>query len=105
MDKSFEWLGTPVLEPKPMDAPFGWAPLELLAVEGLWRYGFSGEADRVSQQFLSPVLDRYLGNGVIVEKYDVVRRITGARRRITFRLPHQRGRVWMDQRGVHDVAG
>lgn len=56
------------------DAPFGWAPLELLAVEGLRRYGFTADADRISEKFLSLVLDQYRRSGVIVEKYDVVRR-------------------------------
>ncbi|HLK47643.1 MAG TPA: trehalase family glycosidase [Bryobacteraceae bacterium] len=56
------------------DAPFGWAPLELLAVEGLRRYGYNREADRISIEFLSLVLEQYRKTGAIVEKYDVVRR-------------------------------
>lgn len=56
------------------DAPFGWAPLEMIAVEGLRRYGYRTEADRISKAFLSVVLEQYRQNGVIVEKYDVVRR-------------------------------
>ena len=56
------------------DAPFGWAPLELLAVEGLRRYGYNRDADRISEKFLSLVLDQYRKTGAIVEKYDVVRR-------------------------------
>ncbi len=56
------------------DAPFGWAPLEFLAVEGLRRYGYTREADRISEEFLSVVLDQYRRTGTIVEKYDVVRR-------------------------------
>jgi alpha,alpha-trehalase len=55
------------------DAPFGWAPLELLAVEGMRRYGFNADADRVAEEFLSLVKDQYRRTGVIVEKYDVVR--------------------------------
>jgi alpha,alpha-trehalase len=56
------------------DAPFGWAPLELLAVEGLRRYGYNQDADRISTEFLSMVLEQYSKSGRIVEKYDVVRR-------------------------------
>jgi alpha,alpha-trehalase len=56
------------------DAPFGWAPLELIAVEGLRRYGYTREADRISREFLSLILDQYRRSGAIVEKYDVVRR-------------------------------
>jgi len=56
------------------DAPFGWAPLEMIAVEGLRRYGFNTEADRISREFLSLVFEQYQQSGVIVEKYDVVKR-------------------------------
>ncbi len=55
------------------DAPYGWAPLELIAVEGLRRYGYNAEADRISVKFLKLVLGEYLRTGTIVEKYDVVR--------------------------------
>src|SRR5262249_39918916 len=30
------------------DAPFGWAPLQWIAVEGLRRYGFNDDAKRIS---------------------------------------------------------
>jgi alpha,alpha-trehalase len=56
------------------DAPFGWAPLHLLAIEGLRRYGFDRDADRVSYEFLSTVLDGFRRDGTIREKYDVVQR-------------------------------
>ena len=56
------------------DAPFGWAPLEMIAVEGLRRYGYNAEADRISGEFLSLVLEQYQQSGIIVEKYDVVHR-------------------------------
>ena len=56
------------------DAPFGWAPLQLIAVQGLRRYGFSEAADRIAMKFLSLVRDEYLKSGTIVEKYDVIRR-------------------------------
>ena len=56
------------------DAPFGWAPLQLIAVQGLRRYGFSDLADRITMKFLSLVRDEYLKSGNIVEKYDVVHR-------------------------------
>jgi len=55
------------------DAPFGWAPLEMLAVDGLRRYGFAADADRISEEFLKLVLEQYRRSGTIVEKYDVVR--------------------------------
>jgi alpha,alpha-trehalase len=58
------------------DAPFGWAPLQLIAVQGLRRYGFAEAADRIAMNFLSLVRDEYLKTGTIVEKYDVTRRTT-----------------------------
>ena len=56
------------------DAPFGWAPLQLLAVEGLRRHGYNEDADRVGREFLSLVLEVFETKGTMVEKYDVVRR-------------------------------
>ena len=54
------------------DYPYGWAPIQLLAVEGLRRYGYNAEADRVSCKFLSMVLDNFARDGTIREKYNVV---------------------------------
>jgi alpha,alpha-trehalase len=56
------------------DAPFGWAPMHLIAVEGLRRYGHTRAAERVSVNFLSLVLKEFVEHHVIVEKYDVERR-------------------------------
>ncbi len=54
------------------DYPYGWAPIQLLAVEGLRRYGYGRDADRVAQKFLTTVLRNYLLDKTIREKYDVV---------------------------------
>jgi alpha,alpha-trehalase len=54
------------------DYPFGWAPIQLLAVEGMRRYGHNVEADRVSAEFLSTVLRNFMRDGTIREKYNVV---------------------------------
>jgi alpha,alpha-trehalase len=56
------------------DKPFGWAPLHMLAVSGLRRYGYEAEADRISVKFLSMIIEDYTRTGTIVEKYDVIRR-------------------------------
>jgi alpha,alpha-trehalase len=56
------------------DAPYGWAPMQLVAVEGLRRYGYTREADRVSANFLSLVLKEFIEHNTIVEKYEVERR-------------------------------
>lgn len=60
------------------DYPYGWAPLHLLAVEGLRRYGYNSDADQVSLKFLSTVLENYGREGTIREKYNVVSRSSDA---------------------------
>jgi alpha,alpha-trehalase len=66
------------------DAPFGWAPLQLLAIEGLRRYGYGEDADRLSREFLSLVLEVFEAHGAIVEKYDVIRRSADVSARLKF---------------------
>jgi alpha,alpha-trehalase len=56
------------------DYPFGWAPIQLLAVEGMRRYGHNADADRVSMEFLSTVLQNFARDKTIREKYNVVTR-------------------------------
>ena len=56
------------------DAPYAWAPLQLIAVEGLRRYGFEDEANRLSYEFLSNVAENFRRDGTIREKYDAVHR-------------------------------
>jgi alpha,alpha-trehalase len=56
------------------DYPFGWAPIQLLAVEGLRRYGHRPEADRLSRKFLDMVAEDFRRVGNLREKYDVVQR-------------------------------
>ncbi len=57
------------------DWPIGWAPLQIIAVEGLRRYGHHRLADTIAYRWLWMVL-RVAGdgNGVIKEKYDVTAR-------------------------------
>ena len=56
------------------DAPFGWAPTEMIAIQGLRRYGYNNEADRITANFLSLILKEFIKHKTIVEKYDVERR-------------------------------
>jgi alpha,alpha-trehalase len=56
------------------DAPFGWAPLQMIAVAGLRRYGFDTDANRIAGKFVSLVAKELDEHGTIVEKYDVRRR-------------------------------
>ncbi|MHB2020366.1 MAG: trehalase family glycosidase [Candidatus Xenobia bacterium] len=54
------------------DKPFGWAPVTLLAVEGLDRYGFHADAARLARKFIDTVRSNYDQEHTIREKYDVV---------------------------------
>jgi len=54
------------------DYPYGWAPLQLLAVEGLRHYGNNSDADRIAAKSLSMVLKTFRREGTIREKYNVV---------------------------------
>lgn len=54
------------------DYPYGWAPVEMLAIQGIRRYGFDGDANRLSLKFLSTVLENFDRDGTIREKYNVV---------------------------------
>lgn len=56
------------------DFPYGWAPIQLLTVEGLRRYGHDPDANRLSRKFLDMVAANYRREGTIREKYDVVTR-------------------------------
>ncbi len=66
------------------DAPFGWAPLQMIAIQGLRRYGYHNEADRISREFLTLVIQEFRKHGTIVEKYDVERRVSDVRGEIVF---------------------
>ena len=54
------------------DYPYGWAPIQLLAVEGMRRYGYEADANRISYKFSSMVLENFERTKTIREKYDVV---------------------------------
>lgn len=56
------------------DYPFGWAPQQLFAVDGLRRYGFDADADRIATKFLSTVMENFERDGYIVEKYNMITR-------------------------------
>ena len=60
------------------DKPYGWAPIQLIAVEGLRRYGFNEDANRISYNFLTMVVENEKKDGTIREKYNVVNRTTVA---------------------------
>jgi len=52
--------------------PNGWAPMQLIVVEGLLRYGYKEDACRIAQKFISLVERCYEESGHFWEKYNVV---------------------------------
>ena len=56
------------------DYPYGWAPDQLIGVDGLRRYGYAEEANQAARQFVSMVAENFRRDGTIKEKYNVVSR-------------------------------
>ena len=53
------------------DAPNGWAPLQLIAVQGLRSYGQDALAETIGRRFLEQVQNLYGREAKLVEKYDI----------------------------------
>lgn len=57
---------------KQWDYPYGWAPHQVLAWDGLKSYDFKNEADRLIYRWLHMMTETFRNwNGTVVEKYDV----------------------------------
>jgi alpha,alpha-trehalase len=73
--KTFERKGGLLMSPYETgvqwDAPYGWAPTQLIAVEGIRRYGAKADADRAALEWVSTVADSFRREGTIREKYNV----------------------------------
>lgn len=52
--------------------PNGWAPLHFIVVEGLLKYGYREDAERIAMKWLHTNLDWFNEHGVFLEKYNVV---------------------------------
>jgi alpha,alpha-trehalase len=61
------------------DYPYGWAPIQLLALEGLRRYGDAADADRITRKFLTMIVENFRRDHTIREKYNVVTRSSETR--------------------------
>lgn len=51
--------------------PNGWAPLQFIVVEGLLKYGYHADAERIAMKWLRTNLDWFNAHGVFLEKYNV----------------------------------
>lgn len=56
------------------DYPYGWAPIQLIAVEGLRKYGDNTDSNRISAHFISMIAQNFARDHTIYEKYNVVTR-------------------------------
>jgi alpha,alpha-trehalase len=52
--------------------PNGWAPLELIAIEAMERYGYHVAAERVARKWINANLVKFEHDGDFYEKYNVV---------------------------------
>jgi alpha,alpha-trehalase len=68
------------------DLPYGWGNIEMLAIDGLRRYKDSGDADRVSYNFLSTVAESFRRDSEIREKYNVVTRSSEAHAELGYHM-------------------
>jgi alpha,alpha-trehalase len=59
--------------PKQWAYPNGWAPLHLVVVQGLERYGYHKEARDIAMTWLHTNLDWFKKHGNFLEKYNVVK--------------------------------
>ncbi|KAJ9141774.1 Trehalase [Pleurostoma richardsiae] len=77
------------------DYPYGWAPQQMLAWTGLYRYSFTDEAERLAYKWLFMMTKAFVDfNGVVVEKYDVTRPID------PHRVDAEYGNQGLDFKGV-----
>jgi alpha,alpha-trehalase len=54
------------------DEPYGWAPSNWMAVEGLSAYGFHEDARRIARAFLATIDENFVSDATVREKYDVI---------------------------------
>ena len=66
------------------DAPFMWAPLVLMAVWGLHRYGFKQESARIADKFLLTLSANFERTGMLFEKYNALTGSSDVGQDITF---------------------
>ncbi|ORY65011.1 neutral trehalase [Pseudomassariella vexata] len=77
------------------DYPYGWAPQQMLAWTGLYRYGYQDLAQRLAYRWLFMVTKAFFDfNGVVVEKYDVTRPVD------PHRVDAEYGNQGLDFKGV-----
>lgn len=64
---------TLVASDKQWDGRFGWAPFQMMAIQGLDNYGFKADAQRIAKKWLGLNLKVFLKRGHFYEKLDLAR--------------------------------
>jgi alpha,alpha-trehalase len=67
--------------------PSGWAPMQIMAVEGLDAYGYHADAERIARAYLGMLLDEFDRTGKFWEKYNVADRSCNLPRERTPNVP------------------
>jgi alpha,alpha-trehalase len=67
--------------------PAGWAPIHLIVVQGLDRYGYRREAVRVARSYLSLIIAEFHRTGKLWERYNVVEGSSALPRERTPNIP------------------
>lgn len=62
----------PGMMPTQWAYPNGWAPLHYIVIQGLERYGYHDEAERIARKWIKTNLDWFNRHQVFLEKYNVV---------------------------------
>ena len=52
--------------------PNGWAPLHFIVIEGLRRYGYHKDAERIATKWMQTNVNWFQKHGEFLEKYNVV---------------------------------
>lgn len=77
------------------DYPYGWAPQQMLAWTGLYRYGYADLTQKLAYKWLFMITKAFFDfNGVVVEKYDVTRPVD------PHRVDAEYGNQGLDFKGV-----
>jgi alpha,alpha-trehalase len=85
--------------------PNGWAPLQFLVIQGLERYGFHEDAQRIARKWIKNNLDWFNQHGIFLEKYNVVQPDKPPQRGV---YPSQTGFGWTNavfERLCNDYLG
>lgn len=93
------------------DWPYGWAPHQILAWKGLEEYGYETEKERLTYKWLYMLTRSFSDfNGVVPEKFDVVRRshkmnVEYGNVGTDFRRVPREGFAWMNASYLIGISG